>query len=190
MTGFTYMDTVTGAMTYYTSSGGEFNSRGAEDAVSSNPVVRQGKLIPTQPLLYNAYGQNTWVVPLVAETGKYQTVALVQAKNGHVVVGSSSSPSPQTDAFAQYAAFLGGAAGVPSDAGEAVTSGAIERIGAAADGSIYFTLHGDRRIFTVSPRDARGALLARAGDRVRFRAAPPADGYTSADAFADAALAP
>ncbi|MGP6158796.1 MAG: hypothetical protein ACLPYS_15040, partial [Vulcanimicrobiaceae bacterium] len=63
MTGFTYMDTVTGAITYYTSSGGEFNSRGAEDAVASNPIVRQGRLFPTQPLLYNAFGQNTWVVP-------------------------------------------------------------------------------------------------------------------------------
>ena len=56
MTGFTYMDTVTGEMEYYTSSGGEFNSQGAEEAVASNPVVRQGKLYPTQPLLYNAFG--------------------------------------------------------------------------------------------------------------------------------------
>ncbi|MBD5634071.1 MAG: hypothetical protein IAI49_06290, partial [Candidatus Eremiobacteraeota bacterium] len=133
MTGFTYMDTVTGGITYYTSSGGEFNSRGSEDAVASNPIVRQGKLIPTQPLLYNAFGQNTWVVPLVAETGKYQTVALVQAKNGHVVVGSSSNPSPQTDAFAQYAAFLGGGA-LSASGGDTRASGTIDRIGTGPDG--------------------------------------------------------
>ena len=189
MTGFTYMDTVTGAMTYYTSSGGEFNSRGAEDAVASNPIVRQGKLIPTQPLLYNAFGQNTWVVPLVAETGKYQTVALVQAKNGHVVVGSSSNPSPQRDAFAQYAAFLGGSA-LPGAAGEQEAAGTIDRVATGPDGTVYLTLAGSRRIYTVASHDAPLALLARPGDHVRFRAATGTGAYAAAEDFADSALAP
>jgi hypothetical protein len=171
MTGFTYMDTVTGDMTYYTSSGGEFNSQGAEDAVASNPVVRQGKLYPTQPLLYNAFGENTWVVPLVAETGKYQTVTLVQAKNGHVIVGASGSVSPQADAFAQYAAFLHvdappGSDGAVQHAG--LFSGTIERIGTAPTGIVYFTLRGGKRTFAIDTRDDPSALLARAGDRVQF----------------------
>jgi hypothetical protein len=190
MTGFTYMDTVTGHVTYYTSSGGEFNSRGAEDAVASNPIVRQGKLIPTQPILYNAFGQNTWVVPLVAETGKYQTVALVQAKNGHVVVGSSSNPSPQSDAFAQYAAFLGLAGGTTGGAGEASDGGTIDRIATGPDGTVYLTLRGDRRIFTISSHDAPTALLARPGDRVRFRAGADVGGYDAAEGFVDSVLAP
>jgi hypothetical protein len=192
MTGFTYMDTVTGKITYYTSSGGEFNSRGAEDAVASNPIVRQGKLFPTQPLLYNAYGQNTWVVPLVAETGKFQTVALVQAKNGHVVVGSSSSPSPQDDAFAQYAAFLGDGTvpgGAPAGEGVAV-NGTVDRIATAPSGAVYFTLHGDARIFTLDARDAPTALLARAGDRVAFRTlATDRSGFTATTGFRDGTLA-
>ncbi len=190
MTGFTYMDTVTGHVTYYTSSGGEFNSRGAEDAVASNPIVRQGKLIPTQPILYNAFGQNTWVVPLVAETGKYQTVALVQAKNGHVVVGSSSNPSPQSDAFAQYAAFLGLSGSTPGVAGQASDGGTIDRIATGPDGTVYLTLRGDRRIFTISSHDAPTALLARPGDRVRFRAGASVGGYEAADGFVDSVLAP
>jgi hypothetical protein len=190
MTGFTYMDTVTGQIVYYTSSGGEFNSRGAEDAVASNPVVRQGKLYPTQPLLYNAFGQNTWVVPLIAETGKYQTVALVQAKNGHVVVGSSSSPSPQSDAFAQYATFLGigapAASGAPG-AGGLAAAGVIDRIAAAPNGTLYFTLRGSRRVYAVDVKDDPAALLARSGDRVRFRAGPQG---TAAAGFSDMELAP
>ncbi len=190
MTGFTYMDTVTGHVTYYTSSGGEFNSRGAEDAVASNPIVRQGKLIPTQPILYNAFGQNTWVVPLVAETGKYQTVALVQAKNGHVVVGSSSNPSPQSDAFAQYAAFLGLSGAAPGVAGQASDGGTIDRVATAPDGTVYLTLRGDRRIFTLSSHDAPMALLARPGDRVRFRAGASVGGYEAADGFVDSVLTP
>ncbi len=199
MTGFTYMDTVTGKVTYYTSSGGEFNSKGSEDAVASNPLVRQGKLYPTQPLLYNAFGQNTWVVPLVAETGKYQTVALVQAKNGHVVVGSASSASPQNDAFAQYAAFLGVAApaevagaGAAAVAGEGAVSGVIERYAAASGGTVYFTLRGRAEIYELEDAEAP-ALLARPGDRVSFRraAAPAAAGtpYVAAVDFSDASLA-
>ena len=176
MTGFTYMDTVSGKMTYYTSSGGEFNSSGAENAVASNPIVRQGRLLPTQPILYNAFDQNTWVVPLVADTGKYQTLGLVQARNGHVVVGASTSPSPQTDAFAQYAAFLGGkyttavsAAGVKSISGE------LDRV-AIAGATLYFTLKGERQIFSFDASGNGAALLCRSGDRVRFDAAPSAAG--------------
>ena len=192
MTGFTYMDTVTGKTTYYTSSGGEFNSRGAEDAVASNPIVRQGKLVPTQPILYNAFQQNTWVVPLVApDTGKYQTLALVQAKNGRVVVGSTSSSSPQNDAFAQYAAVLGASASVDESGGaERRFEGQIERIAAGPGDSIYFTLRGSRQIFGIDGATAP-ALLARSGDRVSFRAAPARDGSISkARDFQDAALAP
>lgn len=191
MTGFTYMDTVTGKITYYTSSGGEFNSRGAEDAVASNPIVRQGKLYPTQPLLYNAFGQNTWVVPLVADTGKYQTVALVQAKNGHVVVGASGNASPQDDAFAQYAAFLGGGATAAAVAagGERAVEGAIDRIAAAPSGTVYFTLRGNPRIYTIESHDAPVALLARSGDRIRFRSLPSRAGaFAAASEFSDAVL--
>jgi hypothetical protein len=191
MTGFTYMDTVTGKVTYYTSSGGEFNSRGAEAAVASNPIVRQGKLFPTQPLLYNAFGQNTWVVPLVAETGKYQTVALVQAKNGHVVVGSSANPSPQDDAFAQYATFLGvaGAAAVGGPPARA-EHGRIDRIAVAPDGIVYLTLQGSRTVYTLDSRDTPGALLARSGDGVTFGAGSEQGGFTHVSSFADAELAP
>jgi hypothetical protein len=192
MTGFTYMDTVTGKMTYYTSSGGEFNSRGAEDAVASNPIVRQGKLVPTQPILYNAYQQNTWVVPLVApDTGKYQTLALVQAKNGRVVVGATSSSSPQDDAFAQYAALLGVSNAVTEGGGvERRFAGEIDRITLGPGGSVYFTLRGSRQIFALDGADAT-ALLARGGDRVRFSAVAARDGsIAKARDFRDAALAP
>jgi len=188
MTGFTYMDTVTGAVTYYTSSGGEFNSRGAEAAVASNPIVRQGKLFPTQPLLYDVFNQNTWVVPLVAETGKYQTVSLVQAKNGHVIVGSSSSPKPQDDAFAQYATFLGvaGAPAAPVSSSALTGRGTIDRIATAPDGTVYFTLRGSPQMYAI---DAHDALLVRPGDAVRFRAAAPAGDFARVDSLQDAALA-
>ena len=189
MTGFTYMDSVDGKLTYYTSSGGEFNSRGAEDAVASNPVVRQGRLIPTQPILYNAYGQNTWVVPLVANTGKYQTLALVQAANGHVVVGSAGSRSPQQDAFAQYAEFLG-VVHAPSAVAGSPQGGIIDRI--ATEGTtVYFTLRGSRRLYAADATNDPRALLARSGDRVDFSvAASDGSRIPVARDLRDGALAP
>ncbi len=166
MTGFTYMDTVTGAMTYYTSAGGEFSSMGAQRAVASNPIVRQGRLVPTQPILYNAFSTNTWVVPLVAESGKYQSLALVQASNGHVVVGNVNAGSPQNDALAQYRIFLGNRAA--TDAGQTRVSGRVDRI-AVSQTSIYVVLRGDSRIFSVNDVNNAGALLTRQGDQVSFQ---------------------
>ncbi len=167
MTGFTYMDTVSGAMTYYTAAGGEFSSMGAQRAVGSNPIVRQGRLVPTQPILYNTFSANTWVVPLVAESGKYQSLALVQASNGHVVVGNVNAGAPQNDALAQYRVFLGNRA--EAGVAQAAISGTVERI-AVSQAAIYVVLRGDRRIFSVSDVTNASALLAKPGDQVSFNA--------------------
>ncbi len=175
MTGFTYTDSRTGTMTYYTSSGGEFNSSAAERSVAANTLVRQGRLQPTQPILYGIFGQNTWVVPVVADNGKYQSLALVQAAGGHVVVGNPSATSPAADAFANYQSFLGDRAlGVGGGLAHPV-SGTIDRY-AFASGRLYFTLRERRGVFTmIDPADP-AALLARPGDRVRFVATPDAGG--------------
>jgi len=180
MTGFTYMDTVSAKMTYYTASGGEFSSQGAQRAIGSNPVVRQGRLLPTQPILSNLFGQNTWIVPLVADTGKYQDLALLQAGNGHVTIGNVSNPAPEGDALQQYRAFLGaGSAGMSS---QASLQGTLDRI-TTAGGSVYFTLHGEKRMYRVEDPAGPGAFLARPGDRARFIAIPDAQGNWTARNF-------
>ncbi len=191
MTGFTYMDALSGKITYYTSTNGQFNSAGAEYAVASNPIVRQGRLMPTQPILYNVYEHNTWVIPLVApDTGKYQTLALVEADNGRVVIGNPLSSVPQTDAFAQYAAMLG-VAGMREASGVAPRTlrGVLDRIATAPDGTTYFTLRGDARPYAIAD-GSTAALLARAGDRVTFRVeagaalrqgAPTVEGFVDAE---------
>ena len=165
MTGFTYMDSRTGEMTYYTASGGEFNSIGAENAVIANPLVRQGRLLPTQPILYNLFGQNTWVVPVIADNGKFQTLALVQATNGRVVVGNASAPSAAADAFSAYRDLLGGRI-AGSGSAEGVT-GVVDRV-AQGGTSIYFTVRGNQRVFVLRDAANPAALLMHGGDRVKF----------------------
>ncbi len=186
MTGFTYTDSRTGALTYYTSSGGEYNSKAAEDAVGGNPIIKQGRLLPTQPVLYVLFGQNTWVVPAVADNGKFQTLALVQAAGGHVVVGSSVASSPAEDAFASYRAFLGdrsvGGASTPR------VSGTIDRFAYAA-GRVWFTLRDRRGVFTIVDPAGPDVLLARSGDKVSFETTRDESGAQLVRGFTDASIA-
>ena len=184
LTGVTYMDSRSGALTYYASSGGEFNSVAAERSVSANPIITQGRLIPTQPILYNI-GQNTWVVPAVASNGKFQTLALVQAAGGHVVIGNSSSTAPVSDAFTQYRAFLGGTS--ENLATDQTLDGTIDRVAASGD-RLIFTIRGRRQVYTVADASRGSALLARSGDSIRFTASPPADGTALVREFHDRSL--
>ena len=184
MTGFTYMDSRTGAMTYYTSSGGEYNSEAAEDAVGGNPIVKQGRLVPTQPVLYNLFKQNTWVVPAVADNGKFQTLALLQAAGGHVVVGATGASSPAQDAFASYSAFLGD----NSTGGTSPKiSGTIDRF-AYANGRAWFTLRGKRDIYTIVDPTGPDVLLARSGDMVTFETTSDEGGGKLVRGFTDTTL--
>ena len=159
------MDALDGKLTYYTAAGGEFNSDAAESAVRANPTVRQGRLSPTQPVLYNAFGQNTWVVPVIADNGKFQTIALVQATNGHVTIGNVNAASPAADAFAQYGSYL--SAGAAPGTNSVVHSGTVDRV-ATTDGRMYLTLRGDRRVYAVVDPTAPAVLLTRSGDAVKF----------------------
>jgi hypothetical protein len=145
--------------------------------VAANPIVRQARLIPTQPILYNVFGQNTWVVPVVSDNGKYQTLGLVEAAGGHVVVGDTTAPSPAAAAFAEYRSYLG-----DRTAGTAQTqlnvTGTIDRF-ADSGGRIYFTLRERRGIFTAPDTGDPNVVLARPGDRVRVSAIPEAGGLLS-----------
>ena len=141
--------------------------------------------MPTQPVLYSLFGQNTWVVPAVADNGKFQTLALVQAAGGHVVVGNSGAPSPAADAFASYRAFLGGK--IPGTAGSRI-SGTLERFAVSA-GRVYFTLRERRGVYTIVDPAGADVLLARPGDRVSFETSPDESGTLLVRNFADASIA-
>src|ERR1700694_100139 len=167
MTGYTYTDTVSGKMTYYTGFNGYFNSAAAESSVRQFPTVRQAQLNATQAVLYNLFGRATWVVPAVADNGKYQTLGLVLADGGHTIVGAVNAPNPEADALAQLQAFLSGSASVPSSSlGEIHRSGVVERAAVIGD-ALYITLRGDKALYKIDLTNPANALT-RPGDRVQL----------------------
>ena len=67
--------------------------------------------------------------------------------------------------------------------------GQIERMGTGANGILYFTLQGSRRIFSVDGNADPAALLTRPGDRVGFRSASGDNGeIPKVSDFRDASL--
>jgi hypothetical protein len=155
--------------------------------VAANPIVRQARLVPTQPILYNAFGQNTWSVPIVSDNGKFQTLALVAAAGGHVVVGNTAAPSPAQAAFAEYRSYVGDRTTAGSTA-EISVDGTVDRF-ADSNGRIYFTLRERRGIFTAADTGEPDIVLARSGDRVRVSAIADAGGLFSVRALRDYSIA-
>lgn len=170
MTGYTYADTVTGKMTYYTGFNGYFNSAAADQSVAGFPTVRQAQLVPTQPVLYNLFGRPTWLVPAVAANGKYQTLGLVLADGGHTIVGAVNATNPEADAIAQLQGFLSGAVAANPETeralGEERRAGIIDRA-AVVGTALYVVLRGSREVYKVEPVGA-AAALTRPGDRVEL----------------------
>jgi hypothetical protein len=178
MTGYTFTDTVSGKMTYFTGFNGYFNSQAAETSVGAFPTVRQAQLIATQPVLYNLFGHPTWIVPAVADNGKYQTLGLVLADGGHTIAGAVNAPNPEADAVTQLQAFLAGsqppraARNVAPGAAGASTIGAVSKSGVVARAAVvgdalYVVLSGDRQVFKIDLKDPKNALT-RPGDRARI----------------------
>ena len=171
MTGYTYTDTVTGKMTYYTGFNGYFNSAAADTSVEAFPIVRQARLIATQPVLYNVFGRPTWIVPAVADNGKFQTLALVLAGGGHTLVGAVNSADPEADALVQLQALVTGvAAATGTVPGAERRSGVIDRM-AVIGGSLLFTLRGSPQTYRFDSEEVKAALTRR-GDRVTFLIVP------------------
>jgi len=57
MTGFTYTDSRTGAMVYLHLERRRVQLVRSQQAVAGNPIIKQGRLIPTQPILYSLFGK-------------------------------------------------------------------------------------------------------------------------------------
>ncbi|MBU3112179.1 hypothetical protein [Clostridium lacusfryxellense] len=89
MTGYSMTDMRSGEMIYYKTPG-YINGKGAMNAVDKALGADKANWTPVQPLFYNIFGSEAWVVPVVNKNdGAIVKIAIVAAKNSYAVVEES-----------------------------------------------------------------------------------------------------
>lgn len=82
MVGYSMMETRTGKMTYYMGANGLLNGKAAANVVEKTFREKQWK--GANPVLYNIFGQYTWVVTALDSNGVFRQVMLVNAADEKV----------------------------------------------------------------------------------------------------------
>lgn len=164
LVGFVLMDSRTGTTREYRLSGSD--ETGVTQAVNS-AISNFKDWEATDPILYNIYGELTWVVPVVSHTGIFQRLALVRASNSGLVLGKD-----KTEALALYRQLLqksDNATAPIADVSNQTVQGIVGRLSCpVVEGNTicHFTLDGDNRIFTASPAISPELPILKIGDQV------------------------
>lgn len=175
MTGYTLMDMRTGNMTYYKTEG-YINGKGAINAVDKTMGANKSNWAPVQPLFYNLYGTEAWVVPVVNKTdGALVKVAIVAAQNGYVVLEDNKDNA--LDAFKNAIAYgkvqdLSNRNANSVKAEEKITTGKVSRVNTVIeDGNtiFYVKLQGVNTIFMVNRSTGTDIVLTKEGDDVEIK---------------------
>ena len=166
--GYTMMDGRTGEITYYRYAVGFFNESAAVSSVNAAVADFVG-WHGAQPLLYNLYGAESYVVPVLSDTNILKAVGIVNARTGRTIVEPTL-----LKAVLAYKQYLGQGIGavVPTDIALLQSfMGEVLRVGAATtEGTtlFYFHLAGQNRIFTATATLSPQVALTRPGDRVEI----------------------
>lgn len=161
LVGFALTDSRTGVVREYVLSG---SNESSVDSIVNKAVANYPGYGATQPILYNIYGELSWVVPVVSG-GIFQRVALVRAKDGTVALGKNKH-----EALAEYRKLLttSGNKDVPTtQMNLQMISGEINRYASAVTGgdtTFYLTIGDSPHIFTGSVATSNLLPIAHVGD--------------------------
>lgn len=164
--GYTMMDGRTGEITYYRYAVGFFNEAAAVSSVNAAVADFVG-WHGSQPLLYNLYGAESYVVPVLSDTNILKAVGIVNARTGRTIVEPTL-----LRAVLAYKQYLGQGLGavVPTDVALLESlEGKVLRVGAATtEGTtlFYFRLEASGRTFTATAALSPHVALTQPGDRV------------------------
>lgn len=175
MTGYTLMDMRTGKVVYYKTPG-YINGKGAMNAVDKSLGANKANWAPVQPLFYNLFGSEAWVVPVVNKSdGALVKIAIVAAKNGYVVIEDNKEFA--IESFKNAIAY--GKISEVSDknansvkAEEKKITGKVARINSVTEGGntvFYVKLVGQDTIFMVNRNSGIDIVLTRDGDDVEIK---------------------
>lgn len=169
MLGYSLTDSRTGKATYYTGNleDSYMDSEGALQIIEKKFIEKKWK--GKMPVLYNFYGEASWLTPVLDSNGFLQNYFIVSAANPEISVYGSSP----NDALRQYKLALqrgGGGLDGRSEAEEKQTSGTVLRVYKEKSGdytAISFLLD-NRQSYIISSEREPLAIYLKEGDKVKL----------------------
>lgn len=164
--GYTMTDGRTGVIYYYRDAVGYYNEGAAVSSVNA-AVSNYAGWHGAQPLLYNLYGAESYIVPVLSENDKLQAIGIVNAKTGQTIVKPTKA-----EALLVYRQYLGSGLGnaIPTQTGTVATKeGKVSRVGAAVIGGntmFYLHLEDSELVFTANASISSKVALTQPGDTV------------------------
>ena len=170
MVGYSLMDARSGEFTYYIGSRGYLNGYAALEAV--NKSFEKDKWFGTQPILYNIYGQDTWVIPVIDGNGLLRSISLVHAESGSVTYSSN-----KRKLFEQYKNMLATnqikSDNIPTNISELKeiegTVLRVEKISTPEGTIVKVLLIDSDKIFNIDGDLIPYSLFTKEGDRVSIK---------------------
>ena len=144
MVGYSLMDGRSGKFVYYNGANGFLNGSAAIEVVNKSFVKENW--IGDQPVLYQIYGEETWVIPVLDGNGLYRELAIVHAKSGDIVHDKDKNV-----AFNKYKSILAknGGKGVPTNVSDAKqVNGTVSRISIGTE-QVFVLLQNQQKIFVM-----------------------------------------
>lgn len=177
MTGYTLMNTRTGETIYYKTPS-LLNGQGAMNSIEKLLGAEKANWATAQPILYNIYGIDTWIVPVINRTdGSFVKLGLVTAKSKYSIVANNKLDLLEAFKKAIADGTVNNGADVKVDNNlelkEVSAEGKLVRINQSVeDGKSVFYLKLDtvpNKIFMVNKNVNADLVLARDGDRVKIK---------------------
>jgi len=168
MTGLMYTDARTGEFLYYTMSGGA--TEGAIIEAVNNQVSFKKWHASEQMVYENIFGRLSALVPLLGENGNYQGLAIVDAENKRVAIGTE--PAKALAEYQQLVASIGGQITTENRKDIADVLGKVERINwtlVNAGKQYYLKLFDLPRAFMISSGAEAELALTQVGDSVSLQ---------------------
>lgn len=161
LVGYTMMNSRTGK-TYYSQLTGANENDVVQAAFS--PFSDHDDWEACQPVLYQIYGERTWVVPVITNDGVFQKITLVQALTGKVVWDDDKREALAT--YRRYLVTVGSGFAPSEEATLSSLSGQVMKI-VPISGTFYLYLNTARdRIFSGGLLTLPELILTDPGDRV------------------------
>ncbi|AGK53771.1 YrzE family protein [Bacillus sp. 1NLA3E] len=169
MLGYSLTDSRTGKATYYTGNQQEsyMDSQGALQIIEKKFIEKKwyGKM----PVLYNFYGEASWLSPVLDSNGFLQNYFIVSAANPEISVYANTP----NEALKQYKTALqrgGSSVKGSSKADEKKTTGTVVRVYKEKSGeytNVNFLLD-NHQSYTISSENSPNAIYLQEGDKVKI----------------------